>query len=501
MLIDLSSVAHRLWHVSGKEADPDWTSINTVRQVRELAASHEHAAICCDSGKSFRAEIDPSYKATRTSDNRAVINHQITLAMETLRGDGFVVWAQKGMEADDLAATAVHQALKIEGQRVLIVSADKDLCALVGPRVSMKSLTSGDVMNAEAVFAKYGVWPEQMTDFISLCGDKSDNIMGCRGIGDVIAARLLSEPSHPTLDDLFRCMDKGTASLAGKPLTEKQIEKLTEFRTRAETVRSLVRMRNDADINVQDALKPRVPQDAAVFGEESDMTGDLFGEPEQTENPFKAQAAPGAPPEPIDVKLPEEKAPTVEASVEPESRAVTQYVEPTPQQSRYELQLDPRSYREVVALAKDLHTSRMFSGYGSPAAIMSTILIGREMGLPAGVSLRSIFCVEGRHALSAQLMVALVLKSGLAEYFRPVSFDAKQATWETLRKGAGNKPLQLTHTFEMAVQAGVVKDKSNWAKSPIDMLNARASSRLARLAWPDLMAGLYTPDELQESAL
>ena len=51
-------------------------------------------------------------------------------------------------------------------------------------------------------------------------------------------------------------------------------------------------------------------------------------------------------------------------------------------------------------------------------------------------------------------------------------------------------------TIEMARTAGLVKEKSNWVKIPTDMLVARAQSRLARMVYPDLLAGLYTPDEL-----
>ena len=50
----------------------------------------------------------------------------------------------------------------------------------------------------------------------------------------------------------------------------------------------------------------------------------------------------------------------------------------------------------------------------------------------------------------------------------------------------------------MAKTAGLVKEKSNWLKVPTDMLVARAQARLARLVFPDLFAGLYSPEELTE---
>jgi len=126
--------------------------------------------------------------------------------------------------------------------------------------------------------------------------------------------------------------------------------------------------------------------------------------------------------------------------------------------------------------------------------------------LPAMASLRCIYNLEGKHALSAALMAALVLKSGFALYFEPVEFDETHAIFETHRKGARN-PVKVTHTFEMARTAWP-KAKTDWEKSflasgwgknPTDMLVARAQSRLARLVYPDLLANLYTPEELKEA--
>jgi hypothetical protein len=118
----------------------------------------------------------------------------------------------------------------------------------------------------------------------------------------------------------------------------------------------------------------------------------------------------------------------------------------------YERQLDPRSMKDARVLAEDMYARRCSRAYGSPQAVLSTVMVGRELGLPAMASLRAIHNIEGRHALSASLMVALVLKSGMAEYFEPVSFTDTEATYETKRKGARN-PVRLTHTIEMARQA------------------------------------------------
>ena len=137
-----------------------------------------------------------------------------------------------------------------------------------------------------------------------------------------------------------------------------------------------------------------------------------------------------------------------------------------PAPDEWERCLEPRSMDDACKLAQRLHDSRMFSAYGTPQAVLSTLLLGRELGLPAMASLRSVHIIEGKHSLSAELMVALVMKSGLAEYFRLVETTDKVCTYETRRKGT-NDPQKLSYTIEQAEQAGLLyvrpgKQPGNW---------------------------------------
>ena len=148
-------------------------------------------------------------------------------------------------------------------------------------------------------------------------------------------------------------------------------------------------------------------------------------------------------------------------------------------------------------LAKWMHDSRMFSAYGTPQGVLSTVLLGRELGMPAMAALRSVHVIEGKHSLSADLMVALVLKSGFCEYFQMIESTDTICTFETKRKTSPN-PIRISYTTLDAEKAGIGR-KGNWAKMPKQMLRARAKSELARLEYPDLLAGLYTPEELRDA--
>ena len=131
------------------------------------------------------------------------------------------------------------------------------------------------------------------------------------------------------------------------------------------------------------------------------------------------------------------------------------------------------------------------------------MLLGRELGMPAMAALRSVHVIEGKHSLSADLMVALVLKSGLAEYFQLLESTDLECTFTTKRKGNLHQQV-LSYTLEQAKQAGLLQPTrsgkpNNWTKIPRQMLRARAKSELARLEYPDLLAGLYTPEELRDA--
>jgi hypothetical protein len=163
--------------------------------------------------------------------------------------------------------------------------------------------------------------------------------------------------------------------------------------------------------------------------------------------------------------------------------------------AEWEMQLEPRSMREAKILASDMFSSRLFSAYGTAPAILSTIMAGRELGLQAMASLRAFHLIEGKPTLAADLIRALIIKSGKAKFFRCSERTVERATFETQR--GDDPPVSLTYTVEEKKADGPIKPGSAWAKSPADMCVARASSKLARLVFPDVVHGLYAHEELE----
>ena len=506
LLIDLSGLAHALFHVSGNEPDPNFISTALISRVRALASNHPHAAICCDSGKSFRHDLEPAYKANRDTENRAVIKHQMTLACETLAADGFPVWAAKGFEADDVIASATARAVAIDGAEVLIASDDKDLLQLVSDRVTVKKLRDGTLRTPEIVKENLKVLPSQVLDYLCLVGDASDNVKGADGIGAVKAAKLLTD--HGSLEAVYAEIDRGVVP----GITPTMRTSLQEFRARWPLVKSLIALRTDVEIPFEEIAAERTAKPMTEYdGMDSVVqSGEHFGADYSSagEDSQRSGEVAGSTP----AAVPQRELTKKEAADELQAAAsrVSERIKANESMVRaadvlppveFSQQLEPRSMDEAVRLAQRMFESRLFSAYGTPQAVLATVLAGRELGIGAMKSLRSFHIIENRPSMSADLIAGQVLSSGKAKYFKPVNRTATAATFKTLRVGDDEEPFELTYTIEEARQAWKKDqrawDASGWGKTPADMLVARCKSKLARLVYPDVVSGLYAPEEME----
>lgn len=156
----------------------------------------------------------------------------------------------------------------------------------------------------------------------------------------------------------------------------------------------------------------------------------------------------------------------------------------------------PRSLTEVQSMAETLAKSNLIPDAlkGKVPDVVVQILAGQELGLAPMASIRGVHIVQGKPLLAADTMVALVLGSGLAEYFSMVEETADRVTYETKRKGSPH-PQRATWSDEDTKTAGL-NTKDNWRLHKKQMRRARAKAILARDVYPDVIAGCYDPDEI-----
>lgn len=159
--------------------------------------------------------------------------------------------------------------------------------------------------------------------------------------------------------------------------------------------------------------------------------------------------------------------------------------------------LNIHSLDDVERLARTAVASGLVAVKRAEEAVV-LLLTGRELGLSPMQSLRGIYVVGGKPVLSADLMVAVVRRSGLCRSWRVLKSTAAECTIETQREGE-TEVARKTWTAEDAKRAGLL-GKGTWAQYPAQMLRHRVAADLAREVYPDVILGLYTDDEIDRTA-
>ena len=165
------------------------------------------------------------------------------------------------------------------------------------------------------------------------------------------------------------------------------------------------------------------------------------------------------------------------------------------------VQFEPQNLNEAMTLATTIAPSALLPAHlrGKPADLLITVMTGRELGLSPMQAIRGMYVVNGKAAISADMMVALCARQrSICRYFMVRESTAERATYETHREGHP-EPTRITFTMGEASKAGLLSN-ATWAKYPAAMLRARAASALARAVYPDLLAGVYEDGEAQEIA-
>jgi len=181
---------------------------NTLLHILEQEQP-DYLAVSFDTGRTFRHDLYPEYKATR-----AKMPEDLRGQIERIRQmvDAFNIprVEVENYEADDVIGSLAVWAAQKESLGVKIITGDRDLLQLVTNRIVV-ALPNSRTNTAEEFFPeevkqKLGVYPEQVVDYKALLGDTSDNIPGVKGIGEKTAVKLLEK--YPTLDEIYAHLDE-----------------------------------------------------------------------------------------------------------------------------------------------------------------------------------------------------------------------------------------------------------------------------------------------------
>ncbi|MBC8137370.1 MAG: hypothetical protein H8F28_15935 [Fibrella sp.] len=143
-------------------------------------------------GPTFRDVLYPRYKAERAPDPPELIA-QIPRICEVMDCFGIPALSEAGYEADDVIAGVVARVTGSGSAAppIRIISPDKDLWQLLSGTVTLYDVHKEVTLDVNALWQTKGIRPDQAVDYLTLVGDRVDNIEGVAGIGPRTAVALL----------------------------------------------------------------------------------------------------------------------------------------------------------------------------------------------------------------------------------------------------------------------------------------------------------------------
>ncbi|MDG2253158.1 MAG: DNA polymerase I [Methylophilaceae bacterium] len=259
LLVDGSSYLYRAFH-----AMPDFRSLdnqptgviygvlNMLRHIHKKYPSDYSVCIFDAKGKTFRNDIYPDYKANRPKmpEELAI---QIEPLKEAIEAMGFPILIRSGVEADDVIGTLSKKANQ-DNIEVVISTGDKDLAQLVNEKTKLINTMTNEVLDIEGVKNKFGIPPELIVDYLTIIGDKVDNVPGVDKVGPKTALKWLEK--YKTLASIIENADQITGSVG---------ENLRKTKKWLSTGKDLITIKSDLDIQVTWNELSRKPQNKELL--------------------------------------------------------------------------------------------------------------------------------------------------------------------------------------------------------------------------------------------
>jgi 5'-3' exonuclease len=275
-LVDASVFIFRAYHsVPIALTDPDGNPVNALhgfgRFIGDLIEQvrPQHIAVAFDATivTSFRNRLFPAYKANR-EPAPVELKRQFVQCRQLCEALGVASFASPEYEADDIIGTLATR-MRAAGQKVVLVTRDKDLSQLVRPGDEYWDYIGDERFGYEDIADRFGVVPERMACFLALTGDAVDNIPGVPGVGRKTASMLFRhfESLVHLYDDLDRVLKlqlRNPGFVAGQ---------LREHRESAFLARQLTGIACDMPLDVELPQLKRRPPDFPRLNDLYDAVG------------------------------------------------------------------------------------------------------------------------------------------------------------------------------------------------------------------------------------
>jgi DNA polymerase-1 len=229
LLVDGHNLAFRCFYGVPKMTTTEGLQINAIhgwiRSIWKLEDMISPDGICVFfdlGGSSARKNILSTYKANR-KETPIELKQQLKYLDLLSIAQGYYVIAREGVEADDLLA-AFARKVSASGEVAYIASGDKDFAQCVGGNIFQILPQAADakgtwrILDRDGIKERFGIFPEQVVDYLSLLGDAADNIPGVPGVGAKGAEKFLNQFGN--IDNLLANADKISSEKIRKSLLD-----------------------------------------------------------------------------------------------------------------------------------------------------------------------------------------------------------------------------------------------------------------------------------------
>jgi DNA polymerase-1 len=267
-LLDINSHINRAFHKAKKNGDDEKDSafhegkpnyaiekaLDLIEnEISRVGVRPDYIGCILDHrGKNFRHEIYPEYKGERppTDPELAFMRECI---FKLLHLKGYHLIRKSGVEADDVIGTLATKA-SAAGINTYILARDKDMFYLINENTFIFDGMTNTLYDIEKCINKRGIHPSQMTDFLTMDGDKADNIVGIPNCGEKTAISILKQHTLKEIIENPNLLENKSIKVKGR---EKMINYIKENKDFILLMHTLVQLKDDLDLkcNLKDFIK------------------------------------------------------------------------------------------------------------------------------------------------------------------------------------------------------------------------------------------------------
>lgn len=184
--------------------------VGILRKVIDMVSPDFLCVIFDGENELERKNVDSDYKSNRTdftdADEADNPFAQLDKIKEILDLFNIYNFETTDCEADDYIAGLIKE--NINQLHTIIFSPDKDFYQLISNTTNVFHYRGkkSELIDPESFKSKFNFEPHFFADYLSLIGDKADNISGVKSIGKITATKLIAEFS--TINNLFKNIDK-----------------------------------------------------------------------------------------------------------------------------------------------------------------------------------------------------------------------------------------------------------------------------------------------------